>query len=167
MLSPDTFPALDIKFLRDGSVLLEQDDGCGNVDTIGMHPAHVAHVAERLGLIEKGVLGARAQVEMLRRRLETLKYRLDQLTDMLNLCGEHENLRPEQDYAMATWEIAVEFCNDLDHACGKAVPQVLPEALQRSPTDTGASATPATAPATVEPQAPIAGAVAAQLDLID
>lgn len=139
MHAPDTFPDLSIEFGPSGLVLIEQDDNSGNIDRISLHPVQVEHIAVRLGLMHPGASNALLQVATLRRRMQTLMHRIDRLTDMLSLCGEHENLQSEQDYAMATWEIATEFCADFDQAFGKALPKG---------TNHGAETQPATAPET-------------------
>jgi len=147
MHAPDTFPNLNIEFDPSGLVMLEQDDSSGNIDRVALHPAHVEHIAGRLGLIRHGTANAMSQVATLRRRMQTLKDRIDRLDDMLSLCGEHENLESEKDFSFASWEIAVEFCADFDEAFGKALSEALPEALSNGSTGRAETA-PATAPET-------------------
>jgi len=51
----DNIPELKIKFMAEGIgnglILLEQDS-CGNVDRVAIHPIHIRYMAEKLGLIE-------------------------------------------------------------------------------------------------------------------
>lgn len=48
----DNIPGLSIEANDDGTLTLQQD-WSGNVDRVAVHPVHVRHLAERLGLIRE------------------------------------------------------------------------------------------------------------------
>jgi hypothetical protein len=111
-------PALTIEANEDGTLLLEQD-WAGNVDRVTVHPVHLRFMAERLGLVRE-VSASEADmvrtVTTLKRRLRVLLQRIDQLDDWLRQVEAkgHEDLSVETTYSFATWELASEFCADLD-----------------------------------------------------
>lgn len=48
----DNIPGLKIEANDDGTLTLEQD-WCGNVERVAIHPVHVRHLAERLGMVRE------------------------------------------------------------------------------------------------------------------
>lgn len=115
----DQFPNLKIERMDDeigeGLILLEQDDGCGNVDRIALHPIHLRYLAEIMGLIERSDPTALRTIATLQRRMLVLRDRIDHLDDWLAHYSDsrHADLSYEQTYACATSDIAAEFCADL------------------------------------------------------
>lgn len=111
-------PELKIEHLDaegpDALILLEQDSG-GNIDRVAIHPLHLRHMAEQLGLIAAIDPQAHRTIATLKRRLFVLRERIDHLAQFLALHSDHEHadLSYEQTYARATAEIADEFCEEL------------------------------------------------------
>ena len=51
----DNIPELKIEFMADGmgdGLILMEQDSCGNVDRVAIHPVHLRYMAEKMGLIE-------------------------------------------------------------------------------------------------------------------
>lgn len=133
---PDSFPAVEIDVTDDGLIRLSCPDPLENSDdVIVVHPLQVLHIAGKFGLLRASDPSALRVIATLKRRMKTLLHRIDRLDEMLRLCGEHENLEGEQDFSFATWEIATEFCADLDDLCPH--PQAAPEAPAARPPTPG------------------------------
>jgi hypothetical protein len=113
-----TIPELKIEFLDDGQgdglILLEQDS-CGNLDRVAIHPIHLRYMAEKFGLIKTSNPAAQKTIATLTRRLLVLRDRIDHMSDYLTNHSDHAhaNLDYEQTYATATSDIADEFCAEL------------------------------------------------------
>jgi len=116
----DTFPDLTIEFMDDdtgdGLILLESDCS-GNVDRVAIHPVHLRYMAEKCGLVATSDPQAQRTIAMLTRRLNLLRDRIDHLGSWLANHSDHAHadLSYECTYAIATADIAAEFCADLDH----------------------------------------------------
>ena len=114
MLTAD-IPGLKIERADDGNgdslITLVQDDGCGQIDRVALHPFHVRYLAEHMGLLEMADRQSQKTIAALKRRLETLVNRIDFMHDYL--CNysdsKHADLTFEQTYATATVDIAHEF----------------------------------------------------------
>jgi hypothetical protein len=112
------FPDLKIELMTggesDGLILLEQSNG-GNIDRVAIHPIHVRYLAEKMGLIETSDPTARKTIAALTRRLLALEGRIVHMAYWLtnHSDSKHADLSYEQTYAMATADIAEEFCADL------------------------------------------------------
>ena len=112
------FPDLKIEVMtdaeNDGLILLEQSDG-GNIDRVAIHPIHVRYLAEKMGLIETSDPTARKTIAALTRRLLALEGRIVHMAYWLtnHSDSKHADLSYEQEYALATSDIAAEFCADL------------------------------------------------------
>lgn len=108
-------PGLKIERADDGNgnslITLVQDEGCGQIDRVALHPIHVHYLAEHMGLLEMADQQSQRTIVALKRRLETLFDRIDFLHDWL--CNHsdtrHADLTFEQTYATATLDIAREF----------------------------------------------------------
>ena len=87
-------------------VLLQQDDSCGETQSVVLHPYQLRHVCEQLGLLSADA-GAAKRIETLERRLHVLHDRIDHLGHYLTHYSDHEHadLSFERDYAMATVSI--------------------------------------------------------------
>lgn len=124
-------PDLTIEHGDDGSFLLEQDGGSGNVDRIELHPTQVRYLAELAGLLPKS--GNRCHPERLEsgngyhppaptlaRRLRVLLERIRELDGRLWAVPVYPpgsaNDDPDLWYSDATLAIAEEFCADLSVA---------------------------------------------------
>ncbi len=113
----DNFPDLKIELMTDeqGSLIILEQDSCGNVDRVAIHPIHIRHMAEKMGLIEASDPTARKTIATLTRRLLALNDRIIHLDYWLthHSDSKHADLSYEQNYATATADIAAEFCAEL------------------------------------------------------
>jgi hypothetical protein len=115
----DSIPDLKIEHMQDGIgdglILLEQDN-CGNIDRVAIHPLHLRFMAEQMGLVESSAPQAQKTIATLKRRLLMLRDRIDHLTDWLLTKSDykHADLSYEQTYATATSDIAGEFCTEIE-----------------------------------------------------
>ena len=115
----DTIPALTIEQLDpsngDGLIVLEQDS-CGNVDRVAIHPLHVRHLAEKFGLVSTCDLDAARTIATMTRRMRLLAERVQHLNDWLHEHSDtrHADFTYEQSYSQATADLATEFCHELD-----------------------------------------------------
>lgn len=114
MLTAD-IPGLKIERADDENgeslITLEQDDGCGNIESVVLHPIHVRYLAERMGLLDMADQQSQKTIVALKRRLETLFDRIGFLHNYLcnHSDSQHADLTFEQTYATATLDIAHEF----------------------------------------------------------
>lgn len=115
----DTIPALTIEQLDpsngDGLIVLEQDT-CGNVDRVAIHPLHVRHLAEKFGLVPSCDLEAARTIATMTRRMRSLAERVQHLNDWMHEHSDtrHADFTYEQSYSQATTDLAIEFCHELD-----------------------------------------------------
>ena len=114
----DSIPDLKIEHITDGvgdGLIMLTQDNSGNVDSVAIHPIHLRYMAEKLGLIESSDPKAQKTLAMLTRRLLVLRDRIDRLHDFLANHSDHRHadLTWETGYALATADIAEEFCFDL------------------------------------------------------
>lgn len=107
----DNIPELNIELMEDkkGSLILLEQDCCGNVDRVCIHPVHLRYMAEKFGLIATSDPTAHKTIAMLTRRLNLLSDRIAHLSRSL----ESDPDKCHQAYARATAEIANEFCAEL------------------------------------------------------
>ena len=149
----DQIPNLNIERMDDGIgdglIILEQDDNCGTVHSLAIHPIHLRYMAEKMGLVETNDPQACKTIARLSRQLLTLNERIQHLDKCLGNCL-HDHLDYEQSYAEATSDIAREFCADLvDMPSPMAQPvKVAPTAPAPAPATQGKKAQ-----ASVVPQA--------------
>jgi len=96
------------------AVMLTQQEGVDDPNTILVHPWQLRAACEYLGILANDPELEREQTRM-RRRLRSLAERIDQLNDYLQAYGatEYVNLKFEQAYAQATADLAAEFMADL------------------------------------------------------
>lgn len=115
----DNIPELKIEFMADGQgdglILLEQDS-CGNVDRVAIHPLHLRYMAEKMGLVETSDLQAQKTIAMLTRRLQLLNSRIQHLDNWLRTLSDsdHADLSYEIGFSGGTSDMAAEFCAELD-----------------------------------------------------
>lgn len=91
-------------------------DFAGNEAMVTLHRSQLQLLAERAGLLKKGEPGSPfPPATTLARRLRVLRDRIDRLDDWLRAVAENgrEDLEDELTFSFATWEIACEFCADL------------------------------------------------------
>lgn len=115
----DNIPELKIEFMADGQgdglILLEQDS-CGNVDRVAIHPIHLRYMAEKMGLIEASDPQAAKTIATLARRLQLLNSRIQHLDNWLRTLSDsdHADLNYEIGFSGGTSDMAAEFCAELD-----------------------------------------------------
>ena len=119
MTMNDNIPELKIELMADGTgdglILLEQDS-CGNIDRVAIHPIHLRYMAEKFGLVETSDPQAQKTIAMLTRRLLLLRERMDNLHNYLVNHSDHKHadLSYEVNYATACVDLADEFCADFE-----------------------------------------------------
>ena len=111
----DNIPHLNIEVLDNGNFRLE-NDSMGDCYAVDLHPIHLRHIAEKMGLGELNDAQAQKTIATLTRRLLVLHERIDHMAYWLANHGDskHADLSYEQTYATATADIAGEFCAELD-----------------------------------------------------
>lgn len=158
----ENIPALKIEANDDGTLTLEQDWG-GNVDRVTVHQVHLRFMAERLGLVREAFASEAdtlRTVATLKRRLRVLLDRIDRLDDMVRAAEAkgHEDLEVESTFSYATWELATEFCADLDDlAPDPAASRGVTQGHAASPTAPGATGAGAAASAAAPAQLTLEG----------
>ena len=130
----DNIPELKIEFMADGTgdglILLEQDS-CGNVDRVAIHPIHLRYMVEKMGLIETSDPTARKTIATLTRRLQLLNSRIQHLDNWLRTLSDtdHADLNYEIGFSGGTADMAAEFCAELvDTEQQEAAPAPAPTA---------------------------------------
>ncbi len=110
----------------DGRLIMLEQDSCGNIDRVGIHPIHVRYLAEKLGLTQLADPTAQRTIASLTRRIRVLAKRIDSLHDFLinHSDTKHADFTWEQTYSKATLDIADEFCAELDDADSHAAQQI-------------------------------------------
>ena len=117
----DNIPELKIEFMADGTgdglILLEQDS-CGNIDRVAIHPIHLRYMAEKMGLIETSDPTAQKTIATLTRRLLLLNQRIQHLDNWLRTFSDtkHADLTYELGFSGGTSDMAAEFCAELEEA---------------------------------------------------
>lgn len=117
-LIDENIPSLKIEPCEDGTVMLEQD-WCGNVERVAIHPIHLRFMAEKLGMVP--AVTAQEMEQAYRaatweRRLRVLCGRIEKLDAMLRaipVFPEGKDDDPLSIFSAATRELAQEFCADL------------------------------------------------------
>ncbi len=115
MTFTDSIPHLNIEVLDNGNIRLE-NESMGDCYAVDVHPMHLRHIAEKMGLVETSNPQARKTIATLTRRLHVLRDRINHLGEYLALHSDsqHADLSYEQTYATATADIADEFCAELE-----------------------------------------------------
>lgn len=112
----DSIPDLKIELMNDshGSlILLEQDSG-GNIDRVAIHPIHLRHMAEKMGLIESSDPTAQKTIATLQRRMGALRDRIESLADWMAQYSDHRHadLSHETTQLNAMADLSREWCHD-------------------------------------------------------
>ena len=122
----DSIPHLNIEVLDNGNIRLE-NDSMGDCYAVDLHPIHLRHIAEKMGLVELSDAQAQKTIATLTRRLLVLHERIDHMAYWLanHSDNKHADLSYEQTYATATADIAEEFCAELEEvqACTEPTKQ--------------------------------------------
>ena len=122
----ENIPDLNIELMEDkeGSLILFEQDSCGNLDRVAIHPIQLRYAAEKFGLVATSDPLAQKTIATLTRRLNLLRDRIDFLADYLanNSDSDHADLSYEQTYARATADIPDEFCAELVESAVESTP---------------------------------------------
>ena len=134
----DSIPHLNIEVLDNGNIQLE-NESMGDCYAIDIHPIHLRHIAEKMGLGELNDAQAQKTIATLTRRLLVLHERIDHMAYWLanHSDSTHADLSYEQTYATATADIAGEFCVELKgvQTCTKPPEQALDSVKPLAGTD--------------------------------
>ncbi|PZP95528.1 MAG: hypothetical protein DI587_22255 [Variovorax paradoxus] len=96
-MTTDDIPRLKIEANDDGTLTLEQD-WCGNVDRVAVHPVHVRHLAERLGMIREMSASDAELLRTERGQVASLRQENDRLKRNMLRLREHA-LSLQRDFA--------------------------------------------------------------------
>ena len=116
----DSIPDLKIELMNDshGSLILLEQDSCGNLDRVAIYPLHLRYMAEKMGLIETSDPTAQKTIATLQRRMLALRDRIEGLADWMAKYSDHKHADLSHEttrlYAMA--DLAREWCHDFDGA---------------------------------------------------
>jgi hypothetical protein len=84
----DNLPMLKIETNEDGTITLEQD-WCGNAERVAVHPIHVRHLAERLGMVREVSASDAELLRMERGHVASLRQENDRLKRNMLRLREH------------------------------------------------------------------------------
>ena len=82
MLFTDSIPHLNIEVLESGNIRLE-NESMGDSYIVDLHPVHLRHIAEKMGLAAVSDPVAAKIIATLTRRLELLRVRIQKLDSWL------------------------------------------------------------------------------------
>jgi hypothetical protein len=121
-------PELSIALTTEGLIELEQQNGLDEPDRIEIHPLHLRHMAEKMGLVGEmsaSEADALRMVDKLARRLKMLHERIDRLDDLLLNCSDHAhaNLDWEVSFSRATCDLADEFVREIEESGAVVTPR--------------------------------------------
>ena len=104
------------------AIMLTQQDGIEEMQTILLHPWQLRAVCEQFGIIARDQQAAKT-IATLQRRMRSLFERIDKLDDWLTNHSDHRNADLSQELASigALYDLAREWCADFD-----SEPAVLP-----------------------------------------
>ena len=126
---------LTVNIDPDGAVNLEQDAGCGEVERILLHPIHVRHLAEKVGLIREPDTDDRPSYAELQREISRLQRALIHIRGkVVDLHGNllltsgmgHEEIGRELDATALIWDM-------LDFVCADFAAPAVPDASSGTP----------------------------------
>jgi hypothetical protein len=114
----DNIPELNIELMEDkqGSLILLEQDSCGNIDRVAIHPIHLRYMAEKFGLIETSDPMTAKTIATLQRRMVNLRDRIESLTDWMARHSDHKHadLSYETTQLQALQDLAREWCHDFE-----------------------------------------------------
>jgi hypothetical protein len=114
----DNIPELKIELMDDsaGSLILLEQDSCGNIDRVAIHPIHLRYMAEKFGLVETSDPQAQKTITMLSRRMMALRDRIVYLSEWMAKHSDHKHadLSFEMTQINALEDVATEWCMDFD-----------------------------------------------------
>ncbi|OUM01652.1 hypothetical protein [Variovorax sp. JS1663] len=137
----ENIPDLTIVDNGDGTWNLEQLGG-QDIDyfRVAVHPMHVRHLAEKLGILTGGAVpaelaAARAEISRLQRALVNIRGRVVSLhEDLLLTAGMgHEELDRELDATSCIWDMLNFVCADFEQQPAAAAAPAVPAASPGTP----------------------------------
>jgi hypothetical protein len=106
---------LDMAYEVNGDhITIEQDAGCGEIDTVSLHAIHVRLIAGEMGML-RGTPDESQRVEALQRRLHVLRDRIQELDELLWSvpCFPPGEVTHDCRMSEMLMELANEFCADV------------------------------------------------------
>ena len=114
----DNIPELKIEMMADeqGSLILLEQDGGGDLDRIAIHPIHLRYMAEKMGLITTNDPQILKTIAALQRRMLALRDRIENLSDWMAQHSDHKHadLSHETTQLNAMADLAREWCYDFE-----------------------------------------------------
>ena len=117
----DNISELKFEMMNDGQddrlILLEQDS-CGNIDRVAIHPIHLRYMAEKMGMVESSDPTAAKTIATLQRRMVALRDRIESLADWMATYSDHKHadLSHETTQLDAMADLAREWCHDFEES---------------------------------------------------
>lgn len=113
----ENIPELKIERMEDqhGTLILLEQDNCGNRDCVAIHPMHLRLLAEQFGLVATSDPEGAKTIATLERRLRLLRDRIEHLHEWLGKQIERgtADVEYELTYSKATVDLVSEFCADM------------------------------------------------------
>ena len=78
----DAIPHLNIEVLENGCIRLE-NESIDDSYVVDLHPVHLRHIAEKMGLIATSDTQALKTIATLQRRMQALRDRIESLADWM------------------------------------------------------------------------------------
>lgn len=121
-------PELSIERTNDGLIELEQQNGLDEPDRIQIHPLHLRHMAESLGLVREmsaSEADALRMVDKLARRLRVLHGRIEQVQKWFadNKDLDCADITVEYWFNDATLDLANEFLAEVEESRAVVTPR--------------------------------------------
>ena len=136
----DNISELKFEMMNDGQddrlILLEQDS-CGNIDRVAIHPIHLRYMAEKMGMVESSDPTAAKTIATLQRRMVALRDRIESLADWMATYSDHKHadLSHETTQLDAMADLAREWCHDFEESEQAAPASSLPMMDSSKPTE--------------------------------
>lgn len=111
----DAIPHLNIEVLPGGLIRLE-NESMGDSYVVDLHPVHLRHIAEKMGLVESSDPTAARTIATLQRRMLALRDRVDNITEWMEKFSDHKqaDLTYEMTQLHALQDLACEWCLDFE-----------------------------------------------------
>ena len=111
----DVIPHLNIEVLENGCIRLE-NESMGDSYVVDIHPVHLRHIAEKMGLMDSSDPTAAKTITTLQRRMVALRDRIENLEDWMARFSDHKHadLSYKTNQLNALADLAREWCYDFD-----------------------------------------------------
>jgi len=103
--------------IKDDIILIEQDDGCGEVQRVALHKIHFEHITSKFGLPVLTITAeaVRRKLQFVYDRLESLAEAKHYRTEIIERCGSGIEFIVELD---TVCDLASEFLKDINESFG-------------------------------------------------